>query len=65
MAAVLLSKPKIKGTVTAKLATADSRASQRTKRACSGRPKAKSKRPDKMGSQMAKLNKYIFLFSAA
>ena len=65
MAAVVLSKPVSKGTVTTKLAIDATSATQRATLACSSRPMASSSTPLKMGNQMARLNNPIFLFSVA
>ena len=49
------------GTVTARLNKAPIRAIQRTTLACSSRPMASNTTPKKIGDQMARLNKPIFI----
>ena len=52
-------KPSYKGNVTKKLASAPTKATQRTVRAWSSRPKASSSTPKAIGIQIARLNKPI------
>src|SRR5678815_811137 len=61
IAAVAVSKPVTSGIVTRKLATEATRAAQRTASARSSRPKASSRTPERMGSQMATLSNGMFL----
>ncbi len=63
MFAVPTSKPVISGSVTKKEAMAAIKANQRTAATCSARPIANNTAPDKIGSQMARLNKPMFFFS--
>ena len=63
IAAVPFWKRDHSGSVTRKLAIDPSSATQRTPLTCSSRPKANSKAPMTIGSQMARLNRPIFVFS--
>jgi len=63
IAAVVVSKPTISGSVTRKLTSEPISAIQRTASALSSRPMASSRTPQAIGSQMARLSKPMFLFS--
>ena len=58
---VEMSKPVTSGIVTAKLTSAATSAAQRTASARSSRPKASSSTPARIGSQIARLSKGMFL----
>ncbi len=61
MAALVVSKPEISGSVTRKDSTAATSAIQRTAPALLSRPSASSRPPQTMGSQMDRLSNILIL----